>query len=63
MMQNVEIIHQPGVDGVIVRLTTEFEISGTEWSERKANNEYRLLAPDAIHTLTEKDIDEIDTYI
>ncbi|MFA6519538.1 MAG: hypothetical protein WCT41_01795 [Candidatus Paceibacterota bacterium] len=63
MNHEVEIVHEPERDGVVVRLAINFVISGTEWAARKANNEYRLLAQDASHTLTEKEIAEIDTYI
>lgn len=63
MSQKVEIIHEPGRDGVTVRFMTDFVISGTEWATRKGNNEYRLLAPDTSHTLTEMEIAEIDMYI
>lgn len=63
MNQKVEIIHEPGRDGVTVRVATNFVITGTEWAERKAISEYRLLAIETSHTLTEKEIAEIDTYL
>lgn len=64
MERKVEIIHNPGTDGIAVCVDGyNFTISGTEWATRRADSNFDLSSPNVSYTLTAEDIAEIERYL
>jgi hypothetical protein len=68
-MKTAKITRASDQDGVTITILEDgneiykTDIPGTQWQQRKAGNEYRILSPEVTYRLTEAEISKIDSTL